>query len=211
MLSKPIISLCDVYFSYQKNQILKNTSISLPMASYIGLIGNNGCGKTTFLKLIMGMLRPQKGRIEISSRNIAYLPQSNSLDRKFPLSIADVLSMVQELGIKVGLSEMQNALNSVGLKVCLKTSIEALSGGQFQRVLIARALLQNPDLLLLDEPFNGVDEETISDLTQILKNFNKNGTTVIIALHDYEYIKTHTQFMLTIDQQNLVLMENNNV
>jgi ABC-type Mn2+/Zn2+ transport system ATPase subunit len=129
--------------------VLRDVDFSIPMGAYCAVIGSNGSGKSTLLKLIAGLLKPYKGSVEHTFKTVAYLPQNGSFNRTFPISVADVLKMGRYVNANgtYNAEALQDALNCVKLDIALNCPIQNLSGGQFQRVLFARLLLQDPDLL----------------------------------------------------------------
>ncbi len=190
--------------------ILKDVDFSIPSGSYCAVIGSNGSGKSTLLKLIAGLLKPSKGSVKHSFKTVAYLPQNGSFNRTFPISIADVLKMSRYVNSKgtYDAQALQGALNIVKLPTPLDCSIQDLSGGQFQRVLFARLLLQDPDLLLLDEPFNGIDEETIHDLANVLKDLHQKGKTILLAIHDWHFVNSFVPMVIDVKDGHLTLRHN---
>ncbi len=193
--------------------ILKDVDFSIPNGSYCAVIGSNGSGKSTLLKLIAGLLKPYKGSVRHTFKTIAYLPQNGSFNRTFPISIADVLKMsryVNSSGV-YNADSLQKALDIVKLPTPLDCPIQDLSGGQFQRVLFARLLLQDPDLLLLDEPFNGIDEETIHDLASVLKDLHQKGKTILLAIHDWHFVNSFVPIVIDVKDGYLTLRHNENL
>lgn len=178
--------------------VLRDVNLTIPTSSYCAVIGANGSGKSTLLKLIAGLVKPSKGSVHQPFKSIAYLPQNGSFNRTFPISIADVLKMSRYVNSKDhhSAASLQKALNIVKLSIPLGCPIQDLSGGQFQRVLFARLLLQNPDLLLLDEPFNGIDEETIHDLANVLGDLHNKGKTILIAIHDWNFVNNFVPIII---------------
>ncbi len=177
--------------------VLKDVNFTIPTGSYCAIIGENGSGKSTLLKLVAGLISPSKGSVHQPFKSVAYLPQNGSFNRAFPISIGDVLKMSRYVNSKItNANDLQKALNSVKLSTPLDCPIQDLSGGQFQRVLFARLLLQNPDLLLLDEPFNGIDEETIYDLANVLNDLHEKGKTILIAIHDWHFVNTNVPIII---------------
>jgi zinc/manganese transport system ATP-binding protein len=167
----------------------------------LALVGPNGAGKSTLLKGIMGEIAPLGGAIDrhgLSHREIAYLPQQIDVDRSFPLAVFDCVAMGlwRAIGIWHGVDARQKqataqALATLGILDLANRPIGALSGGQFQRVLFARLLLQDSRLILLDEPFRAVDTKTVADLIVLIRRWHHEGRTVIAALHDIEQVKAH--------------------
>jgi len=193
--------------------VLSNVNFSIASGEYCAVIGSNGSGKSTLLKLVAGLLTPLKGSVQHSFRALAYLPQNGSFNRTFPISVADVLKMSRYVKTSEACDAtvLQNALNTVKLAVSLDCPIQNLSGGQFQRVLFARLLLQNPDLLLLDEPFNGIDEETIQDLAEVLSHLHKKGKTILLAIHDWHFVNTFVPTILDVKNNGITLRRNENL
>ena len=169
--------------------VLSNVNFSIASGEYCAVIGSNGSGKSTLLKLVAGLLTPLKGSVQHSFRTLAYLPQNGSFNRTFPISVADVLKMSRYVKTSEACdaTALKNALNTVKLAVSLDCPIQNLSGGQFQRVLFARLLLQNPDLLLLDEPFSALDAFTrLSLQDHLLQIWEYDRPTMILVTHDVE-------------------------
>lgn len=193
--------------------VLSNVNFSIAAGEYCAVIGSNGSGKSTLLKLVARLLPPLKGSVQHSFKALAYLPQNGSFNRTFPISIADVLKMSRYVNASdtCDADSLQNALNTVKLAVSLDCPIQNLSGGQFQRVLFARLLLQNPDLLLLDEPFNGIDEETIHDLADVLKGLHQKGKTILLAIHDWHFVNTFVPTILDVKNSATTLRRNENL
>lgn len=194
---KPIVTLENVSFAYQDEPVLKNVSFTIVPGEFVGLIGPNGGGKTTLLKLILGFLRPTSGKISVYDRappppngQIAYVPQNLRFDRQFPISVMELvlagrLSRLPWYGIysKDDHAAAQEALRKVNMLAYADSTFGTLSGGQAQRVLIARALASEPKLLLLDEPTASVDSQAQSEIYSILKRLQ--GTmTIMMVTHD---------------------------
>ena len=172
----------------------------------IGLTGKNGAGKSTLLKGVTGALSPLDGGILIDGfrrDEIAYLPQQSQIDGSFPISVIDlvVMGLWHEIGAFGRLSRklrvrVDAAIAAVGLTGLEKRTIGSLSGGQMQRALFARLLLQDARLVLLDEPFAAIDAKTMADLIDLIKRWHSEGRTILAVLHDYATVGTH--FPLTM-------------
>lgn len=195
---------------HPEKPILKDVDVSIPAGSYCAVIGSNGSGKSTLLKLIAGLLKPSKGSVKHNFKTVAYLPQNGSFNRTFPISIADVLKMSRYVNPKgiYNTQTLQKVLNIVKLSISLDCPIQNLSGGQFQRVLFARLLLQEPDLLLLDEPFNGIDEETIHDLAGVLKGLHQKKKTILLAIHDWHFVNNFVPMVIDVKDGHVTLRSN---
>jgi zinc transport system ATP-binding protein len=191
------IQIDKLSFSYRDTLVLKDVSFQIPEGEFVGIIGPNGGGKTTLLKLILGFLQPTSGKVEIfgqlpqaSLSQVAYVPQTLRFDREFPISVLELvlcgrLSHLPWYG-KFKRSEKKaalGALEKVGLIEFQDHSFGQLSGGQAQRALIARALVSEPRLLLLDEPTASVDSQAQADIYAILKTLSKS-MTILMVTHD---------------------------
>jgi zinc/manganese transport system ATP-binding protein len=197
----PAISFHDVTLGYDRHPAVHHITGDVEAGGLLAVIGPNGAGKSTLLKGIAGELRPLSGRIELNSvkrAGIAYLPQQIEIDRLFPISVFDCVSMGlwREIGAWRGLDrqdrdKVARALATVGLQDLTDRLIGALSGGQFQRMLFARLLLQDAAIILLDEPFRAVDTKTVADLIALIERWHKERRTVLAALHDLEQVRAH--------------------
>lgn len=216
---KPIIQLEHVAFAYADVPVLTNVNLSIDPCEFIGIIGPNGGGKTTLLKLLMGFLKPTAGKLEIfgessqaSRYQIAYVPQTQRFDRDFPISVLEVvlsgrLSKLPWYG-KFSTEDKeaaQQALEQVHMSDFQNRPIGTLSGGQAQRALIARALASNPKLLLLDEPTANVDQKAEADIYEILHSL-QGKMTILMVTHDLGTAIEHVQRVLLV-QNNVILLK----
>lgn len=195
----PAIRLDNVTIAYQRHPAVHHVSGSFAKGSLTALVGPNGAGKSTLLKAIVGLLPLNGGRIEIAAREkLAFLPQVTDVDRSFPMSVREVIDLGhwRKVGAFGRLTkEMRTAssaaLGKVGLVGFDHRPIASLSVGQFQRVLFARLIATDAALILLDEPFNAVDQRTIADLMGLIDGWQTEGRTVIAALHDLDFVRHH--------------------
>ncbi len=197
----PILSFKNVSVAYKNRLALENISLDFFKGSLTAILGPNGGGKSTLLKSILGLVPLQTGEIQkfsLKYKDIAYLPQQTEIDRTFPLTVNDVIAFgaCQTKGFFKEINQetkiyIQKALEKVGLKEAASRSLHTLSGGQFQRVLFARTMLQNAQIILLDEPFAAVDRYTIEDLIKIIKAWAAEGRTIIVVSHDLEFVQTY--------------------
>lgn len=179
-------------FGYDDTLILNDISFSVLKGEFIGIIGPNGGGKSTLLKLILGFLKPSKGSLEVFSERMAYVPQNMKFDRHFPISALEVvlqgrLSHLPWYGAfsPVEKQKSLDALAQVGLEFLADRPFGTLSGGQQQRVLIARALSSEPTLLLLDEPTANLDPEAEKEIFSILRSLRRK-MTILMVTHDLQ-------------------------
>ncbi len=197
----PIIEFDKVTFSYEEIPIIQESSFQIFKNEFIGIIGPNGGGKTTAFKLIMGFIEAQSGLVKIcggkpgaKNLKIGYVPQITHYDKQFPISalevvLTGVVSKVNCFGI-MPKNEKEKAIDllcKMGLKNSYNQSYSSLSGGQAQRVLIARAILSNPDILLLDEPTANIDPVAEVKIMKIIRELKKSKTILFIS-HDFETI-----------------------
>jgi zinc/manganese transport system ATP-binding protein len=198
---EPAIAFHDVTLGYDRHPAVHHINGQVPHGELLAVVGPNGAGKSTLLKGIIGEIKPLGGRIDLDGlkkSDIAYLPQQIETDRSFPISVFDCVAMGlwREIGAWQGLNGARNeavrrALARVGLQDLGDRPVGALSGGQFQRVLFARLILQDAALILLDEPFRAVDTKTVADLIQLILAWHKEGRTVLAALHEIEQVRAH--------------------
>lgn len=206
----PILQMDDVSFSYDHTPVLSHISFAVNPGESIGIIGPNGGGKTTLLKLILGFLKPTKGQIHLLGATqdaIAYVPQSMRFDREFPISVMEVvlsglLSKLPWYGKfrqKERLMALE-ALDKVGLSHFHDRPFGQLSGGQAQRVLIARALVSDPKLLLLDEPTASVDAQAEAEIYSLLDKL-KGQMTMIMVTHDLRAAINHVDRLFCVQRE----------
>lgn len=207
------IEVQDLWFSYGRNVILKDVGFALEQGDFLGIIGPNGGGKTTLLKVLLGILKPDRGRVRIlgeephdAKLRVGYVPQDTDFNRTFPISVMDVALMGRLARIRRGFgysredrSKVRSILEGVGMWEYRHRSIGQLSGGQRQRVFIARALVTDPEILFLDEPTASVDPEFKTDLYEFLKELNDRVTIVVIS-HDIGVISRHMKSIACINK-----------
>lgn len=203
---KTLMRLSDIEAGYNNESILKGITLEVHQHDFIGIIGPNGGGKTTLLKVMLGLLNPRKGSVTFPDmqkgiKSIGYLPQGSSFDTQFPISVTDVilsgLMGQKKLWQQINKGEKQRAeqlLESTGLKSFAHRPIGELSGGQRQRALLCRALIHEPQLLILDEPNTYVDKNFEQELYELLRQLNKT-IAIILVSHD---VGTITSMVKTI-------------
>lgn len=192
------VEVNNVCVSYHKTPALWNIDFKLPLGSLCGIVGPNGAGKSTLLKVILQEVRLTLGSVSVfgvplpvAKHRLSYVPQRASVDWNFPITVFEVVLMgaYRRLGLWGRVTEEAKALVEknlalVGMSGCMHRQIRELSGGQQQRVFFARALMQNADLYLMDEPFAGIDMLTEGVLLDILKNLKEQGKTIMVVHHN---------------------------
>ncbi|CCD87744.1 putative ABC transporter (ATP-binding protein) [Bradyrhizobium sp. ORS 285] len=191
----------DVTLGYDRHPAVHHLSGDVAEGALLAVIGPNGAGKSTLFRGIVGLLKPLAGSISaagLKPREIAYLPQIADIDRSFPISVFDFVStgLWRSVGIFGGIGaaareKIAHAIAAVGLTGFEGRGIGTLSGGQMQRLLFARVLLQDARVIVLDEPFNAMDSKTSSDLLQLIEHWHGERRTVLAALHDMDMVRAH--------------------
>jgi len=190
----------DLTLGYDRHPAVHHLTGAVEEGAMLAVIGPNGAGKSTLFKGIIGLLAPLSGAIDrgVGIRDIAYLPQLAEIDRSFPIHVYDLVAMGlwRRIGAfgAIGRKEREKihgAIAAVGLTGFERRQIAALSGGQMQRVLFARLLLQDSRLIVLDEPFNAVDDRTVADLIALVHRWHGERRTVLAALHDINLVRRH--------------------
>ena len=195
------LQFSDVTLGYDRHPAVHHLSGEIARGALLAVIGPNGAGKSTLFRGIAGILKPLAGSISrcgLDARDIAYLPQTADIDRSFPITVFDFVGtgLWRATGLFGGIGKSERArigraLAAVGLTGFENRTIGTLSGGQMQRVLFARVLLQNARLIVLDEPFNAIDARTAADLLMLIKHWHSERRTVLAALHDMELVSAH--------------------
>lgn len=193
------ITLRDVTLGYDRHPAVHHLSGEVATGTLLAVVGPNGAGKSTLFRGLAGILKPLSGTIDLGgldSRDIAYLPQSVDIDRSFPISVFDFVGtgLWRQTGFFGGTGRRERdritqALAAVGLNGFENRTIGTLSGGQMQRMLFARVLVQDARLIVLDEPFNAIDTRTSADLLQLVKRWHDEKRTVLAALHDFDLVR----------------------
>lgn len=203
-----VIDLKDVSFSYKNNQVIEAIDLQILQRDFVGLIGANGSGKTTLLRMIVGLLKPDQGEIRLFGQviskfkdweRIGYVPQRNAFNPLFPATVEEVVlsglygnkMMLRRLR-KVDLQKCEDALHALGIENLKQNLIGKLSGGQQQRVFLARALINSPDLLILDEPTVGIDAKTQDSFFHMIRHMHQHhDITFLMVSHDLEMMNSY--------------------
>lgn len=216
------IELNDVTVSYRHSPAIHHIDLTFSNNEMWAILGPNGAGKSTLLKAIMGLVKTDSGRIlwnNLRRSDIAYLPQQSDIDRSQSMSVFELAAM--GLWYEIGFFKDVNttfkqrvyaAIEQVGMSNFIHRPIAQLSNGQFQRVLLARMLIQQAKFLLLDEPFNAVDEATTTALLHIIQEYQKqHQCTVITVLHDYQQVKIYFPYSLLLARKVIAAGETSKV
>lgn len=217
-MSQTIIEMKNVSFQYEYTQVLKNISFKVEEGEFLAVLGPNGSGKSTLLKLLLGLIKPMSGEIELFGQSteafrkrelIGYVSQkSNAFNSGFPATVEEVVK--SGLTKKIGLfkrmpkdinRKVQEALESVGMEEYRTRNIGQLSGGQQQRVFIARALISDPKILILDEPTVGIDHENVQSFYDMLAMLNEErNKTIILVTHDVDTVSNRISHVACLNQ-----------
>lgn len=211
--AREAVRFTDVTLGYRREPVISGIDGVFTQGSMTAVIGANGCGKSTLLKAIAGLVSPSTGELSCRFRNadIGYLPQAGEIDRAFPITVADFVSMglwrqTGAFGAMTGerAAKVRLALDAVGMLSHAGHLIGELSGGQFQRMRFARLLLQDAKLLLLDEPFTGIDARAGVDLMRLLHHWHAAGATLVVVLHDLELVRREFPLALALGEGRML-------
>lgn len=205
---EPIITLQNIHFAYNQKKVLENLNFTIYERDFVGLTGHNGAGKTTLLRMIVGLHRPNQGEIHLFGEPLAkfkqwerigYVPQRSVINSLFPSTVKEVVlsglygrrTMLRRMS-KADHHKCDEALHALGIDNLADRLIGKLSGGQQQRVLLARALVNNPDLLILDEPTVGIDAETQEGFFHLIRHMHqRHRITFLMVSHDLELMHSY--------------------
>ncbi|MBS4167910.1 metal ABC transporter ATP-binding protein [Parachlamydia sp. AcF125] len=201
--------------NYDKTPVLWDISLKVPKGQLVGIIGPNGAGKTTFLKACLGLLKPLSGKISFLGEplgkvrlKVAYVPQKETVDWDFPITVKELVLMGRygALGLCHKPTEADKAsadrhLGTLGMSIFADRQINQLSGGQKQRVFLARALIQDADVYLMDEPFTGIDIATEKVIIDLLQQLKKQGKTVFVVHHDLNTVRNYFDWVILLNMR----------
>ncbi len=214
-VENPVLEVHDLTVSYARKPVLWGVDFSLPAGKIAGIVGPNGAGKSTLLKSIMQVIPISSGYVKLFDqpleqvrKKVSYVPQRESVDWDFPASALDVVLMGRygKLGLfkaprKEDVEFAKECLNRVGLEAFSRRQISQLSGGQQQRVFLARALAQEADIYLMDEPFAGVDAATERAIIDLLRTMAAQNKTIIVVHHDLQSVKRYFDWLILINMR----------
>ncbi len=209
-MSQPILQTAHLACGYNNTPLFENIDLAIEKGQCIALVGPSGSGKTTLLKTLLGILKPLDGHIyHYTQRDrISYVPQLEMIDWQFPVTVEQVVLMgTTPTGFSLPWThaavkqKAKHILGQLGIADLQHRHISKLSGGQQQRVFLARALINDPELLVLDEPIQGVDIKTRDAILHILKNLNQQGMTIIMTAHDLNIVGTHIPWVICFNKK----------
>jgi zinc/manganese transport system ATP-binding protein len=207
----PALQFRDLTLGYDRHPAVHHLSGVVEIGSLTAVVGPNGAGKSTLFKGVVGTLKPLAGSIErndSSIRDIAYLPQAAEIDRSFPINVYDMVAMGlwRAKGLFGGIDRkdhlaIEAGIAAVGLTGFEQRSIGTLSGGQMQRMLFARLLVQDARMIVLDEPFSAIDSKTVADLMHLVRQWHWERRTVLAATHDIELVRAYFPQVLLLARE----------
>ena len=213
---KPVVEFDCVSFGYGAELVLQDIHLHLHSGQFAALVGPSGAGKTTLLKILLGLLTPTRGHVtlataagwEHSHPRIGYVPQLETVDWNFPMTVTQLvlLGRTEQAGLwpwpsREDRRRLKTVLDNLEIGELAKRHIRDLSGGQQQRVFLARALISDPDLLVLDEPTSGVDMRTAENLLHRLAELNRGGMTILITTHDLNAAAAHLPWVVCLNRR----------
>jgi len=210
-MTEPVLAFRDLTLGYDRHPAVHHLTGDVARGSLTAVVGPNGSGKSTLMKGIVGVLAPLGGEVGVApGTRIAYLAQQSEIDRSFPARVIDLV----RLGLwgKRGLlgrydrtdhANCRKALQAVGLEGFQERPLDTLSGGQLQRALFARVLVQDADLILLDEPFNAIDANTVADLVALIRLWHGEERTILVVAHDLDLVRRHFPQTLILSRRKV--------
>ena len=212
-LETKAIEVTDLTVAYQEKPVLWDVDLDVPPGVLLSIVGPNGAGKTTLIKAILGLVRPAAGNVliydkpyEAQRRIVGYVPQRGTVDWDFPTNVLDVVMMGRYGALgwirrprKQEREQAMSALEKVGMEGYATRQISQLSGGQQQRVFLARALVQDSTVYLMDEPFQGVDATTERAIVDLLQELRANGKTVVVVHHDLQTVTDYFDWVMLLN------------
>lgn len=211
MRGTPLVTFTELSAGYHRSPVIQDVNLTIMRGDFVGLVGPSGAGKTTLLRTILGAIEVFSGKLELATAEgqrarAGYVPQINSVDWHFPVTVEEVVMM--GLAARSGPLPWSNrpnreaaasVMSRLGIADLRRRHIRELSGGQQQRVFLARALVSDPNLLLLDEPTSGVDIKTRDDMLHLLDELNHGGITIVLTTHELNAVAAHLPWVVCIN------------
>lgn len=205
----PLISLRDVEMSWDKRRVLSDITLSVMKGEFLAISGPNGGGKTTLLRIILGLIRQTGGSVEYHTADgrrpsTGYLPQKNSIDSNFPITVEEVVSSGltgrhNHMSAPERMRAIERIIERIGLMSIRKSPIGEISGGQLQRAMIGRALVADPELIVMDEPLSYLDKHSESTIYDILNDLHRQERTIIVVSHELTALKNMADRLINVD------------
>lgn len=216
-VTRPAIDIADLTAVYHEQPVLWDVDLTVPSGVLMAIVGPNGAGKTTLIKCVLGLIRPVAGHVQVQGasykerrESVAYVPQRGSVDWDFPTNVLDVVEMGRYGALgwirRPGRKERDRAMDAlakVGMSAYAGRQISQLSGGQQQRVFLARALAQDADIYLMDEPFQGVDATTERAIVELLQELRASGKTVVAVHHDLQTVAEYFDWVTLLNVRKI--------
>lgn len=205
LVNEPLVRLDSVELSYDGAPVLAGVDLTLRAGDFVGVVGPSGAGKTTLLRLALGTLRPTAGRVERAlGLRVGYVPQLETVSWSFPVTVAECVLMVRSdrwlpWATRAEKRAVTEVLDRLGIAHLADRHIRELSGGQQQRMFLARALLRDPQLLLLDEPTSGIDVATRHEMLHLLGHLHDDGMTILLTTHDLNGVAAHVPDLVAMN------------
>jgi zinc transport system ATP-binding protein len=201
-----MIKIKNLFFTYNKSSsyLLNDINLNINKGNYVSILGDNGSGKSTLLKLLLKTIKPSSGVVNVDTKSIGYVPQRfESFNSEFPMTVFEVMNCHRRIiNIKDARTIDEN-LDTVGMRSFKNSLLGNLSGGQQQKIFIARALMGNPELIILDEPSTGVDVQSQDEIYSLIKHLNKvHGITVITVEHNLKAALANSDFIFELNRGN---------
>ncbi|WP_197485242.1 MULTISPECIES: metal ABC transporter ATP-binding protein [unclassified Vibrio] len=216
-----MINFTELVIGYQNKAVCHPISGQIKLGSMSAIVGPNGVGKSTLLNTLCGLIPAISGTTSLKDfdkKSIAWLPQKSNIDQDFPINVFEVVSMGcwprKSIFGRLSKKDMQQvdwALQQVGISDLKKTSINRLSGGQFQRMLFARLLVQDAPIMLMDEPFAGIDEDTQMLILKLVLELHRKGKTIVAVLHDISMVESYFTNIIRLNNGQATFEQNNNL
>lgn len=215
MASVPIVALRNVTAGYERTPAVENISLEIYPGQFVGMLGPSGSGKTTLLRVLLGSVRPSHGEVLVEGKHVSgigrvpmgYVPQLQTVDWHFPVTVEEVVLMGRTMNSGLfpwprshDRERMYTILHRLGIDRFARRHIRSLSGGQQQRVFVARALMRDSRILLLDEPTTGVDMATRDEVLHLLAEINNDGVTIILTTHELNAVAAHLPHIVCLNR-----------
>ena len=196
------MELRNIKFKYDDSEIpvIENLSLKIEKGMFLTIIGENGSAKSTLVKLMLGILKPMEGDVKCNFGKVSYVPQKKgSFNPDFPLTVNEMLKIHKKTSVGKTLS-IEESLSMVSMEEYKNRLFGSLSGGQMQRILIARAILSQPDVIILDEPLTGIDQHSQNKIRSLLQNLHSKGVTIIAIEHDISFALHNSTHIMTMKE-----------